>query len=156
MRNQERTIRANGSLRIQTHNSGKSRVQQQFKDDTDINLIMKKYEQGIMPTHLATGPGFYGDFTEIKSYEQALNALDHADQAFNLLPATIRAQFQNDPHQLTQFLANPNNLEAARDLGLISRPPILSNANDDSTTNANKPKAKAIKASSPQLPNSEE
>ena len=126
--------RANGSLRVQTvFPEGSSPVQQQFKDEVDINRIMKKYRAGVPITHLNRGAGFYADFTEVKDYGSALNSLAKAQSSFMQLPAQLRARFGNDPGQLLQFLSDKNNRDEAIKLGLVTA--TAPNAND--STNAN-------------------
>lgn len=97
---------------------GKSRTQQQFKQETDINLIMSRYEKTGVIDHLAKHQGSYGDFSNVEDYQTAVNKIMLADQMFLTLPATIRSQFDNDPAQFVEFAQNPDNLDTMRDLGL--------------------------------------
>lgn len=136
------TTRPNGSKRIQTIWESESKTQQQFRDEVDINRIMKKYMQGVPISHVNHKLGIYGDFSNVKDFQSALETVTGATEAFNQLPSHIRNRFSNDPNQLFQFLQNPQNQSEAISLGLMTEPPIAPNANDDLTTNAKPAKAK--------------
>lgn len=94
------------------------RTIQSHAEDVDINVIMKR--------HAVTGtaPGArripeYGDFSQVNDYQEALNQLVIAQEAFLDLPADVREEFANDPGRLYAFLHDPKNLERARELGLV-------------------------------------
>jgi len=97
-----------------------TRTQQHFKDETDINNILRQFNiTGLLPKKAITPQ--YGDFTGIRDYHGALNAVIAAEDEFMTLPATLRARFDNDPAALIQFLDNPDNLDEAIKLGLVSK-----------------------------------
>lgn len=96
---------------------GESLTQQQFKDDTDVNVIMEKFmKTGQIGLHVP--PMLEGDFTELPSYQEALHTVMAANDMFMEIPAKTRLQFENDPQKLMDFLADPNNTEEAIKLGL--------------------------------------
>ena len=85
-----------------------SLTQQHFKDETDINNILRQFNiTGLLPE--APLSPLYGDFTGIGDYHSALNAVYAAEDEFMTLPAQIRARFENDPAQLIAFLSDENN-----------------------------------------------
>jgi len=95
-----------------------SLAQQQFKDECDINNILRQFNvTGLLPSSPLSPR--YGDFTGIVDYQSALNAVIAAEDGFMALPANIRASFGNDPEQLIAFLDNPENKTKAIELGLI-------------------------------------
>lgn len=94
------------------------RTKQQFKDETDINKILARYEKTGQLTHISTVMPQYGDFTMVTDYQTAVHQVQEAQDAFMSIPAKIRSQFDNDPHKLIEFLDDPNNDQAAIDLGL--------------------------------------
>ena len=96
-------------------------AQQQFKDETDINNILRQFNiTGLLPE--APLSPRYGDFTGIGDYHSALNAVIAAEDQFMALPANIRARFENDPAQLIDFLSDENNRSEAEQLGLLEVP----------------------------------
>jgi len=97
-----------------------SRTQQHFKDETNINNILRQFNvTGQLPTKALTPQ--YGDFTGVGDYHSALNAVIAAENDFMTLPATLRARFDNDPQELIEFLNNPENKEEALKLGLLQK-----------------------------------
>jgi len=97
-----------------------SRTQQHFKDETDINNILRQFNiTGQLPTK-ALSPR-YGDFTGIGDYHSALNQVIAAEGEFMTLPAQLRARFDNDPQELIEFLNNPENKDEAIKLGLVKK-----------------------------------
>jgi phage internal scaffolding protein len=98
-----------------------TRTQQHFKDETDINNILRQFNiTGQLPTK-AMSPR-YGDFTGVGDYHSALNQVIAAEGEFMTLPAQLRARFDNDPQELIEFLNNPENKDEAIKLGLVKRP----------------------------------
>ena len=96
-------------------------TQQHFKDETDINNILRQFKiTGLLPE--APLSPRYGDFTGIVDYHTALNSVISAEDGFMTLPAELRARFGNDPAQLIDFLSNENNRSEAEKLGLLETP----------------------------------
>jgi phage internal scaffolding protein len=101
------------------HCEDASLAQQHFKDECDINNILRQFNiTGILPEH-AVSPR-YGDFTGVMDYHSALNQVIAAEDEFMSLPATTRARFENDPAQLIEFLNNSENKDEAIKLGLVN------------------------------------
>nr|QJB20123.1 MAG: internal scaffolding protein [Microvirus sp.] len=97
-----------------------TRAQQQFKEECDINTILKRFGvTGHLP--LTTKQPLAGDFTEIDDYQSAVEAVRAAQQNFMTLPASTRSKFHNDPQQFVDFCINPANIDAVRDLGLAPK-----------------------------------
>ena len=98
-----------------------SLTQQHFKDETDINNILRQFNVTGMLPEAPLSPR-YGDFTGIVDYHSALNAVIAAEDDFMTLPAQLRARFENDPAQLIDFLDDENNRSEAVKLGLLELP----------------------------------
>lgn len=110
-------------IKVRTYNYEPSKTQQQFKDAHDINNIMKKYQKaGISYNHLPAPTGTYGDFTNLKSYQESVQAAIDADSAFMTLPSSVRKRFNNNPQELFDFLNDKQNYDEAVKLGLIEKP----------------------------------
>lgn len=92
-------------------------AQQQFKEESDINNILKQFNiTGQLPQGVSMPQ--YGDFSEVTDYHTALNLVIKADDAFMALPAHVRARFNNDAGELVAFVSDPSNNEEAQKLGL--------------------------------------
>ena len=103
------------------HCEDASLAQQHFKDECDINNILKQFNiTGQLPE--GTLSPRYGDFTGIGDYHTALNRVIAAEDEFMSLPADLRARFENDPAQLIEFLDKSENLNEAISLGLVNKP----------------------------------
>jgi phage internal scaffolding protein len=101
------------------HCEDASLAQQHFKDECDINNILRQFNiTGLLPE--APLSPRYGDFTGIGDYHSALNQVIAAEDEFMSLPAQIRARFENDPTQLIEFLDKPENINEAIKLGLVN------------------------------------
>lgn len=98
-----------------------SMSQQHFKDECDVNNILRKYESTGLVTHVANGTPSYGDFSSVLEFQQAQNILIEAQDAFDALPASLRKRFDNDPALMLEFIENPDNREEAEKLGLVAK-----------------------------------
>jgi len=97
-----------------------SLAQQHFKDECDINNILRQFNvTGLLPEQPLSPR--YGDFTGIGDYHTALNRVIAAQDEFEALPAQIRARFDNDPANLIEFLENEKNRPEAEELGLVEK-----------------------------------
>lgn len=107
------------TLRVATLNEEKTMTQQQFKDDVNVNNIIKRYREGRPITHLNNRQGAYADLSNAKDYHESLNTIRLAGEAFDSLPANIRDRFHNDPAELLEFIHNPSNFDEAVQLGIF-------------------------------------
>lgn len=99
-----------------------SLTQQHHAADTDVNLIVKRYmNTGILPQG-ALAP-LYGDFRESLSFHDAQNKIREAQEAFMLIPAEIRAKFDNDPGKFVEFASEEANRDELVKLKLLDPPP---------------------------------
>ncbi len=98
------------------------RTKQSFADESDINTIMGHWRRTGHIEHLNKTAPRYGDFTNATDYLTAVNMVAEADEAFMALPAEVRARMNNSSAFLLGFLADPNNLDEAVQLGLVEPP----------------------------------
>ncbi len=97
-----------------------SLAQQHFKDECDINNILRQFNiTGLLPQSPLSPR--YGDFSGITDYHTALNRVIAAQDEFEGLPAQIRARFDNDPAKLIEFLEDETNRPEAEELGLVEK-----------------------------------
>lgn len=117
--NQKITVRKNGTISIESINTEPTLTQQQFKEQCDINNIIKHYTQtGELP--LSKKVGQFLDVSNVQDYHTALQTVFEAQHAFDALPSSIRSRFENDPNQLLAFIEDDANHEEALTLGLLS------------------------------------
>lgn len=96
---------------------GEEPAQQQFKDDCDINSIMRKFQKTGAIDHVAKHQPVYGVATPM-DYHEAMNTITAAQSMFADLPSSLRRRFNGDPAELLEFVQNPDNADEAKELGL--------------------------------------
>lgn len=78
-------------------------TQQQFKDECDMNRIVKNAARGIAPRYLARGTPQYGDFYNVPNLPEAYELIERAESAFMNLPAGLRLELGNDPANINKL-----------------------------------------------------
>jgi phage internal scaffolding protein len=99
-------------------------AQQHFKDEADINRIVKQFVATGMvnaTTRQALDPQVFYD---VMDYQSALEAVRAADEVFMQLPAELRERFDNDAGAFVDFVSDPVNASEIRALGLGKLPPL--------------------------------
>lgn len=81
-------------------------TQQQFKDECDMNRIVKNAMRGVQPRFMARGVPQYGDFSNVKDLGQAYELIQRAEEGFMALPAELRRELHNDPRLLQHITAD--------------------------------------------------
>jgi len=104
--------------RVQLTCSTKGRTKQAFKDECDINIIIKRFMRtGVLDFTQKNQPR-YGDCTGME-YQKAVQTVADAKTLFNELPAELRSRFDNEPALFLDFVQDERNMEEARELGLL-------------------------------------
>ncbi|QKI28920.1 VP3 [Kummerowia striata gokushovirus] len=94
----------------------------QDAEDSDINIIMKKYAHtGTLP--IQQMQALLGDFSEIEDFRQAQERIREANDAFSQVPADLRKRFDNDPQKFIDFVLDDKNLDETVKLGYRMAPP---------------------------------
>ena len=97
-----------------------ARTKQSFKDECDINELVRRFGlTGEMPQTLEMPKS--GDFGTM-DFHEAMNAVRQAEEQFMTLPAEMRARFGHDPGALIAFLEDEKNKDEAIKLGLVNPP----------------------------------
>ncbi len=110
-------------VRVAKHFTGTSLAKQSFKEECDINTIMRKYEKSGLIAHLNKHQGQYGNFIGFQDYHASQNQILEARESFATIPAKIRAKFNNDPATFLEFAQNPDNLDQMIEMGLAPPKP---------------------------------
>lgn len=107
--------------RVRTEVSGMSRTRQEFKDECNINVIMKKYEKTGVISHTSNRQPRYVDFGDgVPDFHTAMNMMVAAESAFMTLPAVVRKRFENDPAAFVEYASDEKNLDQLREWGLAA------------------------------------
>lgn len=108
--------RYNQSDPVFSESGSQSLTQQQFKDEADINVILKRFQENPQPD-LRTGEGprvpLWGDFSSIPDVKSAHAIFQQAEASFCSLPSELRARFNNNPVEMLAFCesATPEKLK---------------------------------------------
>lgn len=109
--------------RVQLDTGELSLVKQSMQAETDINTIMARYEKTGLMSHVATHKGQYGDFVTAGDYQDHLNQIIEAKEAFSTLPAKVRKKFDNDPSTFLEFVQDEENIDEMIEMGLLKALP---------------------------------
>lgn len=127
-------------------------TQQHFKEECDINTIVKRFNlTGQLPENIRMPT--YADFEQVFDFQSAMNAIAQAGEAFDAMPADVRARFHNNPAEFLDFCNNLDNRDEAIKLGLVppkspatDNPPAPSGTPEKAPGVAPQPQAEAPKA----------
>lgn len=115
-------------------------AKQSFKDECDINTIVERFGLGYELPQNSRVPE-YGDFSNITTFQEAMNATAAVREEFDKLPANIRSKFGNDPALYVDFCLDENNREELRQMGLLNKEAVerLEKAEEEARKQAAKP-----------------
>lgn len=100
---------------------GVSRTHQSFKDECDINVLMRRYmATGVLPDNINQQEARFLECSET-DFQSAMQLVAGASSLFNQLPSSIRNRFDNEPALLLSFLSDEVNRSEAEELGLIPK-----------------------------------
>ena len=98
-----------------------SLTRQEFSAECDINIIMKNYEAtGILPNYPGREPIYWDSESIPSNLQDAMGALNYANELFMQLGAPIRKEFDNDPVKFVQFAQDPANTAQLKTWGLTA------------------------------------
>ncbi len=106
-------------LRVSVAFVGDGRAKQSFKDECDVNNIMKRYARDGLLDHVKAFGGDYADVAGVGTFHENCEAVLRARGMFDSLPAAIRSKFRNDPGEFLAFANDEENAEEMRELGLL-------------------------------------
>lgn len=117
------TIRKfNERTRLQTPVGSVTRTKQAFQEESDINVIMRKFYKTGLLTHVNQYQGDYSNLPDAVDLQTALNGMIAAQEAFDSLPAALRKRFNNEPLEFLAFVDDPANADELITLGLRDGP----------------------------------
>ena len=98
-----------------------SMTQQHFKDECDMDTILRKYETtGFLVDPLEPRrQAQFGDFSEVQDFQSAQNKVAQVSEYFDSLPAHIRMRFGNRVSEFLSFVTDETNRKACEELGIF-------------------------------------
>ncbi len=122
------------------------RTKQSFRDETDINQILKRAQKSGTISHLNKYEARYGDFSGFDFFEAQLKLAQGATM-FADLPVEIRREFNQSPAQFFDYVNDPANKDDLKKLLPALAEPGRQNLNVK-TLDADEEKA-AVEAAKP-------
>lgn len=100
-----------------------SMTQQHFKDDCDINVIVRRFNAGQINTMpLAMNEGFYADVSDLGSYQDANARVNSIKDYFSNLPSSVREKFNNSVDEFVAFASTSDSRSAFIEMGILEKP----------------------------------
>lgn len=102
-----------------------TRVKQEFVSQCDINNIVKSFQLTGQISHISAkaAQGAYVDLPSDLDFQNSMNIVIQAEQAFASLPAKVRDRFGHNPEEFLAFVQDPENADELIKLGLRNPPP---------------------------------
>lgn len=85
------------------------RTKQGFKDETDINMILKRAQKKGTLSHLERHGGHYADYSDVPTLLEAHSRIQEGQRVFDELPSQLRAEFGNDQFAFFEFVNKTEN-----------------------------------------------
>lgn len=103
--------------RVYAEYVGVDMCKQSFKDECDVNKIVKRFEtSGMLPVVEGREPEFF-DCTGL-DFHRMMDVVAGAQARFDALPAHVRKRFANDPQEFVEFAQSPENRSELVKMGL--------------------------------------
>lgn len=102
-------------------------AKQSFKDECDINLIMRRFIKTGVITHVNNFSPQYGEVPS-QTYHEAMEIVRHANEMFSEVPAAVRKKFGNSAEAFLEFVSDEKNVDELRKLGMVK--PIVEKPKD--------------------------
>lgn len=104
----------NGGPEVKDYSSD-GRTKQAFRDETDINSILAKFQVSGIISHMAKYEAQYGDYAEF-DFLDTQNFINTGLDMFAALPSEVRREFDQDPDKFFQFVNDPANNQRVNEL----------------------------------------
>lgn len=101
------------------------RTKQSFREECDINHIIKKFESDGIISHTNRASPAYTDNTTVDDLQDAMEQVAAAEAGFDGLQSSIREAAGNDPMQLLEMLAAEEGRSLLEEAGMdFGRPKV--------------------------------
>lgn len=108
-------------LRVQLDCGDEMITKQSCRDECDIHKILNQYKKTGILTHINSRQAIFADLPDAMDYQQSIEVVREAGEAFAELPATIRERFNNDPFAFLQAIGDPRRRSELEDIGVFNK-----------------------------------
>lgn len=98
------------------------RTQQHFKEETDVNYIMARYQKSGDLALLNRVKTEFGEFEQFQDLSRYTSRVARAEEAFSKLPQRIQKEFDWQPANLLAALDDESKKSYLQDLGVLNKP----------------------------------
>lgn len=110
--------------RVRTPVGEVSRTKQSFRDECDVNLIVKNHGRNGVVSHFNGAEPSFGDYTEAVDLKAAMDRVFEANETFASLPSAVRRVAGESPVEMLAMLQDPDGANDLVDAGLdLELPP---------------------------------
>lgn len=95
------------------------RTKQSHKDECDINNIIARFTRTGQLEHVNRNAGLFVDVSNVGDFRTSVERVARASEFFMGLPSKVRSEFNNDPAEFLDALADPGARELLESLGLV-------------------------------------
>lgn len=103
-----------GRARVQTVNDQPSLTVQSDIEKSDINAILKRYDQVGIIDHLAAVDAQFLDVSQFEDFHDVMQQAKAAEAVFMRLPSKLREVFDHDASKWLDAAHDPEKVEALR------------------------------------------
>lgn len=97
-------------------------TKQEFKDECDINNILRQFTLTGIIEHINKSEASFVDLPDMSDFQSSLAIISEAEAAFASLPSKVRDRYQNDPAVFLGALADPSQKEFLTEVGVFQSP----------------------------------
>lgn len=115
-------------------------TKQEFKQECDVYNILKQFQKTGVITHINQNRPKFEDLPDAIDFQESLNTIIRAEDAFAALPASVRDTYGNDPRAFLEALSDPTQTAKLTELGILT-PPAAPRPPDPQTTPVSEPPA---------------
>lgn len=106
--------------RVQFDSGTQMVTKQSHKAECDIHNILRQFQRTGIITHVQNARPTYMDLPSDVDFQQALETMRIAEEAFADLPAAVRSHFENDPKRFLSAFDDPSQEATLRSFGLLT------------------------------------
>lgn len=108
--------------RVLTDVGTRSRTKQSHKDECDIHNILRQFQRTGIINHVQSQRPTYLDLPTDMDFQQSMNTILQAQEAFANLPSQVRDYYANDPERFLAALGNEAEHQRLREFGVLRTP----------------------------------
>lgn len=98
-----------------------SMVSQEFKQDTDVKTILRRYQAAQISPYSTEEQNVYNTFDKDQDYHYWQNQILKVKKDFEKLSSENRAHFGNDPGKFYMYMQDPDNYQDGVDRGIFKK-----------------------------------